>query len=90
MPYQYKWYEQEGHGTIALSALYDGLKFIFKGFLVEFKDLYPQPIAITNGYQQFSKHVHPSFSPSQQKQNFMINYFQENKKADQENHSGIK
>ncbi|ANH80599.1 hypothetical protein A8C56_06030 [Niabella ginsenosidivorans] len=80
LEHKYKFYEQEDHGTIALPALYDALKFIFTGYEVDFKEISRQPDIIINSYKKFSESAGHTFIPSQQKLEQIIRFFKENKK----------
>ncbi|MBZ4189442.1 alpha/beta hydrolase [Niabella beijingensis] len=78
--YQYKWFEQEDHGTILLPALYEGLKFIFDGYEVDFKEVSDRPEAIIDAYKKLTERTGHAFLPSCQKLDFIIAYFEANKK----------
>lgn len=78
--FRYKFYEQEDHGTIPLPALYDGLKFIFEGYAIDFKEVTSYPSVIIDTYKAFSDRNHHVFIPSLQKFDFIVRYFKENKK----------
>ncbi len=82
--FKYKFYEQEDHGTVPLPALYDGLKFIFEGYVFDFKKITTQPSVITDTYKAFSGRNHHRFIPSLQKFDFIVRYFRENKKPKEE------
>jgi len=77
--YQYKFYETEDHGTVAVPASFDGLKYIFDGYWADFKKLSTNKEYLTDSYNVFSKKVNFMFLPPEPKLDFIVNYFKTQK-----------
>lgn len=78
------YYENETHGTVSYPANYDGLKFLFKGYRTDIKDIAKNPELLLKSYKNFSDKIGFEFLPSEsyikQIKDFMIkNKFEEGK-----------
>lgn len=60
----WKYYESDDHGMVTLPALYDGLKFIFKGNQTQIKEAALQPAMVAKNYAAVSRRLGFSFQPS--------------------------
>lgn len=70
----YKYYEEDAHGTVSYPANYDGLRFIFKGFKTDIKEIAKKPEMLENDYAKFSKKVGFTFIPSEKYLNSIIGF----------------
>ena len=72
--FKYKYYENEGHGTVIFPANFDAIRFVFKGFATNLKDYSTKPELLMQQYKAFSEKQHFDFKPSETYLNFIINY----------------
>lgn len=72
--WDFKFYENEDHGTIPIPAEYDGLRFIFKNHLVQVKQAVLDPDLVTKQYQKLSNDLGFNFIPSESYLDWMGNY----------------
>lgn len=75
LSFQYRFYETEDHGTIPLPATFDGLRYIFEGFWMDFKKIKETPQLLTDHYKRFSEKMHYPFYPGEPKVDFILKYF---------------
>jgi len=81
--WNFKFYENEDHGTIPIPAEYDGLRFIFKEHLVQVKEAVQNPDLVEEQYKKLSKDTGFTFIPSESYLDWMGNYSLQNDKTDQ-------
>ncbi|WP_163397709.1 alpha/beta hydrolase [Flavobacterium fluviatile] len=72
--WNFKFYENEDHGTIPIPAEYDGLRFIFKEHLVQVKEAVHNPGLVSQQYAKLSKETGFSFLPSESFLDWMGNF----------------
>jgi predicted alpha/beta superfamily hydrolase len=72
--WNFKYYENEDHGTIPIPAEYDGLRFIFEDHLVQVKEAVQDPSLVEQQYAKLSEQLGFSFTPSESYLNWMGNY----------------
>lgn len=77
---KYAFYEKENHGSLPLPATYDGLKYIFEGYVIDFKKISSDQNLLLRHYKMFSEQMDFPFKPSKQSLEFMIKYFKSNNK----------
>ncbi|WP_346238798.1 alpha/beta hydrolase [Niabella insulamsoli] len=77
---RYEFYENEDHGTLPLPAAYNGLKFIFDGYQVDFKKIANNYASLSESYSAFSKKTNFHFQPSEYMLHFIVEYFKDNGK----------
>lgn len=70
----FKKYNQEHHGTMALPANYDALKFIFSGYETDIKNIAKVPNSLMASYRSFSEKTGHLFNPSENYLNKIIQY----------------
>lgn len=58
-----KFYKNEDHGSVVLPSIIDGLRYIFKGFRINVRDLIKNPGLLEETYKKFSKEVYFNFKP---------------------------
>lgn len=80
--WNFKYYENEDHGTIPIPAEYDGLRFIFKEHLVQVKEAVQNPILVEQQYAKLSKDTGFTFIPSESYLDWMGNFCLERDKPD--------
>lgn len=74
----YRYYEEDSHGTVSYPANYDALKFIFKGFKTDIKEIAKNPKKLEKNYAEFSKNIGFEFFPSENYLNTIINFTEKN------------
>jgi len=55
--WDWKFYEDEDHGTISLPAFYDALKFLYKGFQLPVKEIPYSPQIVKEQYLKLSERI---------------------------------
>ncbi len=63
--YDFKYYENEDHGSVPLIAEYDALRFIFDGYKVNMQRVLQSPRSLLQHYQQVSDKLGAPFVPSE-------------------------
>ncbi|MCW3467657.1 alpha/beta hydrolase-fold protein [Chitinophaga nivalis] len=63
--WNWHYYEEDDHGTVALPGTYDGLKFIFKGYQSQVKQLVDAPELYTHQFEKLSLQNGFTFVPSE-------------------------
>lgn len=72
--WDFKFYENEDHGTIPIPAEYDGLRFIFKEHLVQVKEAIQNPVLVEEQYAKLSKDTGFTFAPTESYLDWMGNF----------------
>ena len=72
--WDFKFYENEDHGTIPIPAEYDGLRFLFKSHLVQVKQAVLEPALVEKQYLKLSEETGFPFLPSENYLDWMGNY----------------
>lgn len=72
--WDFKYYENEDHGTIPIPAEYDGLRFIFKEHLVQVKQAVQNPSLVEKQYTKLSQETGFTFIPTENYLDWMGNY----------------
>lgn len=85
LAFKYEHFEDEDHGTIPLPATHRGLKYIFEGYQINFKEISNDRMLLIDAYTAFSEKLNFRFIPSEEKLQFIIRYFSENKKIKEAN-----
>lgn len=78
--YKYTFYKQEDHGTIPLPATFDGLKYIFNDFWIDFKKISEDENLLSDHYKAFSENINDAFQPGEPMLDFIVNYFKKQHK----------
>ncbi|MTG97281.1 MULTISPECIES: alpha/beta hydrolase [Myroides] len=81
LSYKYVQYEGEDHGSIPLKGNLDGLRYIFEGFGINFKQIKENPKLVEENYKSFSQKMHFEFKPNEAYLNYIIDYY---KKMDEQ------
>ncbi|QCX53620.1 alpha/beta hydrolase [Elizabethkingia sp. JS20170427COW] len=76
--FQSSYYPEDHHGTVSLPGNIDGLRFIFKGFRSDIKQISKNPQLLMESYQHFSKQKGAEFLPSETYLNAIIKFTKEN------------
>lgn len=58
-----EFYKNEDHGSVVLPSIIDGLRYIFKGFNINVRDLIKKPNLLEETYQNLSKEIYFKFEP---------------------------
>ncbi|MBN8789477.1 MAG: alpha/beta hydrolase [Terrimonas sp.] len=74
--WSFQYYPGEDHGTIAVPAAYNGLRFIFDGHLVQVKQAVFNPQLLTTHFKKLSAQTGFSFQPSEPYLDWMGNFCQ--------------
>jgi predicted alpha/beta superfamily hydrolase len=74
LPWSFKFYENEDHGTIPIPAEYDGLRFVFKEHLVQVKQAVQDPSLVEKQYAKLSEKTGFTFVPTESYLDWMGNY----------------
>lgn len=61
--YNIKYYEDEDHGSVVLSALVDAFRWVFRGFRINVKELIENPSLLQKHYHDLSTRLGFSFQP---------------------------
>ncbi|GAB3020053.1 alpha/beta hydrolase-fold protein [Niabella terrae] len=77
LAYQYTFYDGEDHGTLPLPAAYNGLRFLFDGYWMDFKKIKQDRQLLQKSYQSFSEKMNFKFEPSEPMLTFIIRYFKQ-------------
>lgn len=76
--YKHTFFPGEVHGTVSYSGNYEALKFIFKGFRTDIKQLAKNPGLLEEDYKQFSKKMGTEFVPSESYLNVVLKFMKGN------------
>lgn len=76
--YKYEIYEGEDHGSIPLKGNLDGLRYIFDGYRINFKDLKTNPDLLKTTFEQLSKTMYYNIKPTEKYLDTVIKYFNTN------------
>lgn len=76
--YSFKFYQNEDHGTISYSANFDALRFVYKGFQTDIKQLVQTPELLEKQYDSFSQQTGFQWKPSETYLNILIKFAKEN------------
>ncbi|RXM41177.1 hypothetical protein BOQ62_02020 [Chryseobacterium sp. CH21] len=82
--YKHSFFEGETHGTVSYPGNYGALKFIFKGFRTDIKQLAKNPKLLEEDYQKFSEKMGAEFIPSEAYLNVVIKFMKNNGFKDSE------
>lgn len=83
LTYQYKQYEGEDHGSIPLKGNLDGLRYLFDGLRINFKEIDKQPTLVQDTYAKLSKDLNHPFIPNEGYLKTIITYYIKNKQENQ-------
>ena len=72
--WQYKYFEDEDHGSVPLQAEYYGLKYIYEGFQSEIKMVAQYPELLTLAYASISEKLKFELKPSESLIDWLGNY----------------
>ncbi|MDM1379199.1 alpha/beta hydrolase [Myroides marinus] len=78
LTYKYVAYEGEDHGSIPLKGNLDGLRFVFDGYRINFKDLKTNSNLLKDTFENLSKEMHYDFKPTEKYLDTVIKYFNTN------------
>lgn len=78
LQYKYKQYAGEDHGSIPMKGNLDGLRYIFDGYKINFKQLKTDPNLLEASFHTLSKNIHFTLHPTEQYLTTIIKYFQQN------------
>ncbi len=76
--YKHRFFEGETHGTVSYPGNYEALKFIFKGFRTDIKQLAKNPGLLEEDYRKFSGKMGSEFSPSESYLNVILKFMKSN------------
>lgn len=76
--YKHRFFEGETHGTVSYPGNYEALKFIFKGFRTDIKQLAKNPKLLEENYKRFSERMGEEFIPSEAYLNVVIKFMKSN------------
>ncbi|MCA4791805.1 alpha/beta hydrolase [Myroides odoratimimus] len=75
LSYKYVAYEGEDHGSIPLKGNLDGLRYIFNGYRINFKELKNNPTLLQETFEALNKQMHYDFKPTEKFLDTVIKYF---------------
>lgn len=78
LQYKYKQYTGEDHGSIPMKGNLDGLRYIFEGYKINFKQLKTNLNLLESSFDALSKNLHFTLVPNEQYLTTIIKYFQQN------------
>lgn len=76
--YKHRFFEGEVHGTVSYPGNYEALKFIFKGFRTDIKQLAKNPKLLEEEYKKFSDQAGTDFTPSETYLNVILKFMKSN------------
>lgn len=76
--YKHSFFEGETHGTVSYPGNYEALKFIFKGFRTDIKQLAKNPGLLESEYKAFSGKMGSEFNPSESYLNVVLKFMKSN------------
>lgn len=76
--YKHSFFQGETHGTVSYPGNYEALKFIFKGFRTDIKQLAKNPGLLESEYKTFSGKMGSEFSPSESYLNVVLKFMKSN------------
>lgn len=76
--YKHRFFEGETHGTVSYPGNYEALKFIFKGFRTDIKQLAKNPSLLETEYKTFSEKMGADFKPSESYLNVVLKFMKSN------------
>ncbi|MBL3546008.1 alpha/beta hydrolase [Chryseobacterium sp. KMC2] len=76
--YKHRFFEGEVHGTVSYPANYEALKFIFKGFRTDIKQLAKNPELLEGEYKKLSEKTGADFVPSESYLNVLLKFMKSN------------
>ncbi|WP_167029324.1 alpha/beta hydrolase [Chryseobacterium sp. Tr-659] len=76
--YKHSFFEGETHGTVSYQGNYEALKFIFKGFRTDIKQLAKDPQKLEDDYKKFSEKTGAGFIPSEPYLNVVLKFMKTN------------
>lgn len=76
--YKHRFFEGETHGTVSYPGNYEALKFIFKGFRTDIKQLAKNPGLLEEDYKKFSGKMGAEFCPSESYLNVVLKFMKSN------------
>ncbi|MBV8325241.1 alpha/beta hydrolase-fold protein [Chryseobacterium sp.] len=84
--YKHRFFEGEVHGTVSYPANYEALKFVYKGFRTNIKQLAKEPQLLEKEYNLFSEKLGVGFNPSETYLNVVIKFMKSNDFKNAENY----
>ncbi|RXM53345.1 MULTISPECIES: alpha/beta hydrolase [unclassified Chryseobacterium] len=76
--YKHTFFPGETHGTVSYPGNYEALKFIFKGFRTDIKQLAKNPGLLETEYKKFSTKMGAEFIPSESYLNVVLKFMKSN------------
>ncbi|BAP30922.1 putative hydrolase of alpha/beta superfamily [Chryseobacterium sp. StRB126] len=76
--YKHSFFEGETHGTVSYPGNYEALKFIFKGFRTDIKQLAKNPDLLETEYKKLSEKMGSAFTPSESYLNVVLKFMKSN------------
>ncbi|MFZ4927940.1 alpha/beta hydrolase [Chryseobacterium sp. Mn2064] len=76
--YQHRFFVGEVHGTVSYPANYEALKFVFKGFRTDIKQLAKKPGQLEADYRKLSDRAGTEFLPSETYLNTVVKFMKNN------------
>ncbi|WP_347219461.1 alpha/beta hydrolase-fold protein [Chryseobacterium sp.] len=76
--YKHRFFEGETHGTVSYPGNYEALKFIFKGFRTDIKQIAKNPALLEEEYKKFSGKMGTEFRPSESYLNVVLKFMKSN------------
>lgn len=76
--YKHSFFKGETHGTVSYPGNYEALKFIFKGFRTDIKQLAKNPKKLEEDYKNLSEKLGAEFTPSEAYLNVVLTFMKTN------------
>ena len=78
--WDFAYYESEDHGSVPLRSELEGLRFLFKGYQAEVKQLLQKPELLEAGYNKLSGQLGYKFLPPEYLVDWIASFCEKNKK----------
>lgn len=76
--YKHSFFKGETHGTVSYPGNYEALRFIFKGFRTDIKQIAKTPGMLEDSYKKFSGKMGTEFFPSETYLNVVLKFMKSN------------
>lgn len=68
-------YKQENHHSMPLISFIDGMKYLYRGYMINYDEMYTNPHKIKKRFEYLSKRIKHDISPREDLMNFFGNQF---------------
>lgn len=75
LAYKYAQYDGEDHGSIPMKGNLDGLRYIYEGYHINFKEIKTNPTLIQDSFKKLSESMHYDFRPTEKYLDTVIQFY---------------